>query len=116
MIFCQLAQVDQAIENATDEAEQLSLEDLKRHLQEALLLTLQQHEKLTEQEIVFQNARPTNGFAENDPFADEMALFMSEIRNTEAMSMTPAVCIKDDSLVQERCKQIKVRLAWHYAN
>lgn len=112
-IFCQLAQVDQAIEKATDETEQHSLEDLKRHLQEALLLTLQQLKSLTEQETVLQHAKPTNGFEENDPFADEMALFMSEIRETEAMNKSPAVCIIDDSRVQERCRQIKVCLEWH---
>lgn len=83
-LYFQIAQVNQAISDSCDDAEKESLTGLKRNLQELLLLTL---ETLNAQSMTLvpaptvQNDRPSGN---DDQFADEMALFMSEIHGAEA--------------------------------
>lgn len=92
----QLAQVEQAIEFCTDATEKASLENLKRDLQELLLLTLETLKEETEPSTsagddhstgtdVVHDDDSDNDDA-NDPFDDEMARFMSEIREAERLT------------------------------
>lgn len=90
LIFLQLIQVDKTIASCTDATQIDSLQNLKNDLTELLDLT---EEQLTELD---------SGQSNNDPFEDEMKLFLSEIRNVEGADE-----VSDDDL-QAKIDAIKV--------
>lgn len=96
----QLAQVEQALEFSGDAAEKESLENLKRDLQELLLLTLETLKEETEPHTSAgdDDDRQSTGTdvaydddddndRNDDPLDNEMARFMSEIRETERLNV-----------------------------
>lgn len=84
----QLAQVDETMKKCKSDAERESLENLRCDLHELLELT---RETLREQTGQLSNHCKTDdlpnddedGDIDDDPYAHEMALFMSEIKNCE---------------------------------
>lgn len=82
-LFDQLSQVDEALKVA-NETEQSSLSNLRSDLQELLDLT---RETLNEQQKE-SSAEGASTNDDDDPFAQEMALFMAEMNEKDARNST----------------------------
>ena len=85
--YLQLLQVYQALQVCTDDTERASLENLKCDLEEILELT---RETLNELKGPSNGAGGDDGNAdeddEDDPYAQEMAIFLAEINDCEGGS------------------------------
>lgn len=98
--FKQLSQVDEALKVCGNETERSSLENLRSDLQEILDLT---RETLNEQQKG-SNAEGASTNDDDDQFAQEMALFMSEINETENGSAN-----NDTAITQQNDEVLKFK-------
>lgn len=107
----QLAQVDETLKSCKNDAERESLENLKCDLRELLELT---RETLREQNGHLSNHfkkdelsnDDDDGDNEDDPYAHEMALFMSEINSCDEKTELPDEGTSKRCSIDEEAQQI----------
>lgn len=96
----QLSQVSEALKVCSNDTERASLENLKCDLEEILELTRETLNELKGPSTTKNDEAPKN--EEEDPYAQEMAIFLAEINNFEGSTSKSA-----DNLSEQVTKEME---------